>query len=280
MSDYFDDDDGGESPEQALERVAERYVERARGKIVALLSEQPESVFYGRQLQLLLEKEFFHWITSKASNELAAEGKIRSERLPLPGYGGTTQARFYFANGLRYWKRRAIEATRLISVYSDPALTAAVGHHAEMLFDAALARGGFVIEGTGTREYKGRKWEETEHDLDRIYVRDGIAYGAEIRNKLAYPDFGELSVKMRICRQIQVTPLFIARMLPKSWIYDIQRAGGFSLIFKYQLYPFGQEKLVEELKARLGLPVGCPNAIERGTVQRLLNFHTAGMRRV
>ncbi len=38
-------------------------------------------------------------------------------------------------------------------------------------------------------EKNGRR---TAHDLaDRINVRDDIAYGTEIKNKLAYPDQGD-----------------------------------------------------------------------------------------
>lgn len=47
------------------------------------------------------------------------------------------------------------------------------------MFDAALPRGGFVPRGWNVREYAGRRWNETEHDLDRVFIRDGVAYGAE-----------------------------------------------------------------------------------------------------
>ncbi len=33
-------------------------------------------VYYGRQLEILLERDFFHWITKKALNELVLESKI------------------------------------------------------------------------------------------------------------------------------------------------------------------------------------------------------------
>jgi hypothetical protein len=40
-------------------------------------------VYYGRQLAIWLEEQFFHWITKKALNELAGEGKINFEQAAL-----------------------------------------------------------------------------------------------------------------------------------------------------------------------------------------------------
>ncbi len=260
-------------PENLQEIGGDSFVDAAREEILKLFASQPEGVFYERQLQVLLEKRFFHWITARAANQLVEERKIRSEWLPLIVYGERTRARFFFSTQRRYWTRTAKEIGRLISAYSNPAVTAATGSQAEMLFDAALARAGFTIEAIGTREYQGRKWEETNHNLDRIYVRDGFAYGAEIKNKLGYMEGEELFRKLRISRHLGITPLFIARMLPKSWIYEVWKQGGFSLIYEAQVYPFGMELFVEELKEKLGLPVACPKSIPSGIVQRLLNFH-------
>jgi hypothetical protein len=276
VSDGFDDDSEPDL-EEAVEAATDRYVDGARGEILQLISNRAGDVFYERQLQVILEKDYYHWIMARAADELADEGKIQSGWMTLPGYGGKTRARFFFSNQLRYWTRKARQSCRLISVYSDPDLTKAVGNQAELLFDAALSRAGFTIGAAETREYNGRRWEESEHDLDRIYLRDGLAYGTEIKNKLAYIEFDELYTKLRIAQHLGLIPLFIARMLPKSWINDVWQRGGFCLIYKYQLYPYGQEKLVQQLREKLDLPIGCPKAIQAGTIQRLMNFH---MRRV
>jgi len=42
-------------------------------------SEHRKSVFYLMQLQVLFEKEFFHWITYKAVDELVEEGQLCDE---------------------------------------------------------------------------------------------------------------------------------------------------------------------------------------------------------
>ena len=172
--------------------------------------------------------------------------------------------RFFFSNKLRYWKRIATEVRKIVLEYSDVDFTNAFGHHAEMLFDAALPKEGFLPVAQDVKEYNGKRWDESDHNLDRIFVRDGVAYGTEIKNQLAYLEFNEFSTKLRICQHLGLRPLFIARMMPKSYIWDVVNAGGFCLIFKYQLYPFGHRDLAERVSKRLDLPVGCPAAIEAG----------------
>jgi len=53
----------------------------------------------------------------------------------------------------------------------------------------------------------------------------------------------------------------------------IRRAGGFALLFGWQLYPFGHEDLAKRVRAELQLPVDSPRAIADGTVKRFLDWH-------
>jgi len=250
------------------------YVTDARGELLKLINARPQEVFYERQLQVFFENQFYHWVTSKALDELAEDREVQSGFRPLTRYGGgAAKARFFFSTQLRYWTRKANEAVKLISEYSDPVFTRAVGRQAEMLFDAGLARFGFIPQAQETNEYGGKRWGESDEDLDRIYIRDDLAYGAEIKNKLGYIEAEELFAKIRMCQHLGLVPLFIARMMPKSWISEVWKAGGFCLIFKYQLYPFGQERFAKEVSEKLQLPVDCPRAISDGTIQRFLKWH-------
>ncbi|MFQ5882263.1 MAG: hypothetical protein ACE5I9_07295, partial [Candidatus Methylomirabilales bacterium] len=167
----------------------------------------------------------------------------------------------------------AVLIKSLCLAYSRTEFGRAMGHHAEMLFTAAFATVGFIPTAENVREYKGSKWVETGHNLDRIFERDGVAYGTEIKNTLEYIEREELEIKLRMCEKLVVKPLFIIRMAPKSYIEMVRQAGGFSLIFKWQLYPFGQEGLARRVRERFGLPVGCPQAIGQGTVGRFWKWH-------
>jgi len=62
-------------------------------------------------------------------------------------------------------------------------------------------------------------------------------------------------------------------MAPRSYIEVVRQKGGFSLIFKWQLYPYGREDLARRVREKFGLPVDCPRAIQEGTIRRFLNWH-------
>jgi hypothetical protein len=130
-----------------------------------------------------------------------------------------------------------------------------------------------LFRGSHTREYGGIQWTETDHTLDRIFVRDAIAYGTEIKKTLDYIPHKELQTKIEMCATLGLKPLFIMRMAPKNYVHEVIMAGGFCLIFQYQLYPHGYKDLASQVRTELTLPVDCPKAIADGTVKRLLTRH-------
>lgn len=267
--DYVDWSDYTDEPE---EYPRDSKVDDAQEAILDLFEQNPDQVFYGRQVEVLLEKDFFHWITTKALNELAGSRTLEAEKLSLDD-AGKVSVKFYRLKRNRYWKRQAESKLKLVREYSDHEFSRAVGDHGEMMFDAALPLAGFMPKGKNVREYKGKHWTESGHDLDRIFERDGIAYGVEVKNTLKYIESSELATKLQMCQPLAVRPLFIMRFAPKSYIFDIQRQGGFALIFKWQLYPLGYKRLAQRIREELGLPVDTPRAIEEGTIQRFLTWH-------
>ena len=72
---------------------------------------------------------------------------------------------------------------------------------------------------------------------------------------------------------MRVKPLFIMRWSPKTYNKMIIDKGGYAMIFEKQIYELNQAKLVERLKAELGLPVDCPKAIPDGILERFLKWH-------
>lgn len=271
MDEFYDEWGYEYEGEEISEWPRDVKIDEAKEALMAeLFVKRPNEVFYGQQVYVLFEDRFFHWITGKALGELVEEGKINSEKRP---FDGAREVRFYWSKKNRYWKRQAAQMIKLIRIYSRTELTSAVGHHAEMLFDAALATVRFIPTARDVREYGGARWEETGHNLDRVYERDGVAYGTEVKNSLAYISRNELEIKLRMCDALRLRPLFIMRMAAKSYVEMIRQAGGFALLFKWQLYPFGQEGLAREIRQRMGLPVDCPQAISDGTVRRFLRWH-------
>jgi hypothetical protein len=136
-----------------------------------------------------------------------------------------------------------------------------------------FARSQFVMGSRNTREHRGKLWLQTEHDLDFIFERDGIAYGIEVKNTLGYMDGKELLLKTRLCNWLGIRPVFVCRMLPKTWIHELNESGGFALILKYQLYPWTHRELANRVRDGLGLPVDAPRALAEGTMGRFLKWH-------
>ncbi len=256
--------------EQDESQSRDPVVDQAKEEIRAFFGEERTGVFYKQQLEVIFEDRYFHWVTSRALSELAAEGYIALEREILPGTGNIT---FYHATTHRYWRRQAQDVIALVSLFSAPPFTAGLGAQGEMMFDAALASVGFLPTARKVRTYAGRDWAATEHDLDRVFERDGVAYGAEIKNTLKYIPRDELTVKLRMCKHLGLRPLFIVRMAAKSYIHEVRLENGFTLVFKFQLYPFGQKPFADRVREALRLPVDCPTRIADGTVQRFLKWH-------
>lgn len=111
--------------------------EQVRTTVMELFAQNPERVFYQRQITVLLEKRFFHWITIRVLKELEEEGRIKSELMPLTE---KVPIRVYRPNGYRYWKRQAAELVKLVGEFSTQNFMRAVGLQGEVMFDVAAPR--------------------------------------------------------------------------------------------------------------------------------------------
>ena len=252
-------------------------VQELEPQLLTYLDENPDTVFYETQLAVIFEKNFFHWVTSRALRDLREAGKINSA---LEELSPKVPLRFYFSRRCRYWKRKAVELRQVVLAYSDQTFTRALGVQGELLIDAGLPQVGFIPTGREVKSWEGRTWTETNHDLDRVFQRDGISYGAEIKNRLGYIPQDEFEVKLKMCKALNLVPLFIARMMPKTYIEEVYQAGGFSLIMKYQFYPVYHRELAQRVKTELNLPVDCPTRLQDATLQRFLKWHLGKLRRL
>lgn len=252
-------------------------VQALEPELMALFDASPDEVFYETQLCVRFEKNFFHWVTSRALKDLRESNRIVSELQELsPG----VPLRFYFSRRNRYWRRRATEMRNLVREYSHPTFTNSLGVQGEILIDAGLPRVGFLPADQNVSEWQGRTWDQSNHDLDRVFIRDGVAYGAEIKNRLGYIDRDEFRTKLAMCLVLDLVPLFVARMMPKTYIEDVRKLGGFCLIMGYQFYPVSHRDLANRVKEQLKLPVDCPTRLQDSTLQRFLNWHLGKLARL
>jgi hypothetical protein len=173
----------------------------------------------------------------------------------------------------RYYKREAKRVASVVDEYANPNIGAALGLHGELMVLEAFARAEFVMRGRETRGFRNRSWSKSDHDLDFVFERDGIAYGVEVKNTLGYMNYDELLLKIELCKYLNLRPVFVVRMMPKSWMFELIEAGGFGLILKYQLYPWTHKELGRHVARELGLPIDSPRAIQDGTMTRFLKWH-------
>jgi len=104
------------------------------------------------------------------------------------------------------------------------------------------------------------------------FVRDGIAWGVEIKNTWAYIDRPEMYAKISLCEDLGLRPLFIMRWAPKHYIQIIRQRNGFGLLYEDQYFPPGHSLAVDNLKV-LFLPVVIATEVGTGVFERFVKWH-------
>lgn len=273
MEDWYDDDDFLSYNERVPDEYPEDKVEiDATEALRRLFEKERERVFYSRQLYVLHEDHFFHWVTGRAVRNLVDEGQIITEARPLR-HGG--EIHLYWHKSFRYYKRFANSLVALVNEYANPEFGKLLGYTGEMLVFHGFARSGFIMESehSETRSHGSRRYEETEHNLDFIFKRDGKFYGVEVKNTLTYMEYREFKIKIDMCEELGITPVFVARMLPRTWIHSLNERGGFALIFKWQLYPLSHKSLAERVRSELGIKADSPRTLADSTMKRFVQWH-------
>lgn len=226
-------------------------------------------VYYGRQLEIWMEREFFHWITKKALNELAKEGRIQFNIEQLQHH----KAHFYTPRRHRYNRRQINEVIGIIARFSHPQFTRAVGHHGELLAQAGFARAGFRIVQHRVRAVDGKAWTKSNHDLDFLIERDGIRYGVEIKNQLGYIDQTEFQIKREMCQYFGIRSFFMCRMMPANYTYSVVNEGGYCFMTQNQNYPLLADDLAKLVRDRLKLPVQVTQVLPDTALKRFEAWH-------
>ncbi len=268
MSEYYDD----ENDESVLEVENEDPVlETARERLAEFFDQNRDGVFYSRQLEVRFEREFFHWITNRAIRDLVDDDELMIERHELEAEGVVD---VLWHPKCRYYRRASKNLVDLVNEYSDPVIGAALGLQGEAMVLEGFASQGFLMRGRETKSHGGRDWQETGHDLDFIFERDGVAYGVEVKNTLGYMEYEELTAKVAMCQYLGLRPIMACGMLPRTWAWeDVIEEGGYAMILGYQLYPWGYRDLARRVREELGLPVDSPRRLADGTMLKFMKWH-------
>jgi hypothetical protein len=250
-------------------RVDDSEEARARARLLAHFEDNQESVFYSRQLEVMFEREFFHWVTNRAIRRLVEEGRIVSEARKLD-LG--SEIKLLWHRKYRFYKRSATEVFDLVNRYSTAATDGTLGLQGEHLVLAAFARNQYVLLGEEVNAHRGIQWEETEHNLDFIFERGENTFGIEVKNTLGHLDINEFVTKVKLALHLGIKPVFAVRYIPKTWADALIQAGGYAMIMGFQFYPWTHLELAREIREKLHLPVDTPRRIEAGTMQKFENW--------
>src|SRR5262245_47772462 len=87
---------------------------KARARLLAHFIDNSQTVFYSRQLEVLFEGEFFHWITNRALRALVQEGHVKTETRQLD-IGSEMKLVWY--RTFRFYKRAASDVFDLVNRY-------------------------------------------------------------------------------------------------------------------------------------------------------------------
>ena len=71
--------------EEEEEQPRDPVVDQAKDAMRAFFDQERTNVFYKQQLEVIFERDFFHWVTSRAS-ELAADGHIVTAIFGVDGF--------------------------------------------------------------------------------------------------------------------------------------------------------------------------------------------------
>lgn len=219
--------------------------------------------YYLSQLKVLFESDFFPWIVADALNDLVAEdyletfinkdipGADRLEYLPPIKFFANKDA-LVTDKDTRLMKRHMLSIAKLVSRYSAPDNSHTLGKQLESLVTYELRAQGFEIVKIHANELDGMKWTRTNENLDIIARKKdtGFTIGVEVKNTLGIIEPEEIDSKIDICNTLGITPVFACRWI-KPYVNCIRRQGGFSWMFKTQIYPLGTEKFTKELYEKL-----------------------------
>ena len=264
----------------------DEYEISATERLGKFFKKYKNSVFVTKQLQVLFESHYFHWVTYRALCNLE-ENVGLLKRTTHKFHGIEAEVRFHRSN--RYHIRKSKKLMELVKAYSNVDISWACGLEANKLFYIALSERDFKYHGKDINKFKRRKWTQTKHDLDYILERDNISYGIEIKNTFDYIDNEEMKIKIEMCKHLGIKPLFIMRWAPKSYMNEILKAGGFGLLFETKIFPLALKALVEKrnneqylpyTKDKLVLKNGkvrkicdTPRAIPDGIIDRFEKLH-------
>ena len=223
-------------------------------------------------IQRKLEDNYPPWKVTDTLKKLEKEKVLNSMEIKTK-YGA--KILFYFPKKIisNYNDEEKIIAkirrtTKYIDKYSNQKLTNILGKHLHALVKYELRVQGFeIIDEYNVNSYKGRKLEGIHNTMDLLaeHKEKDLVIGVEVKNELDIMDNTELDIKLNLCKELKITPIFACRWL-NPYRQKIEDNGGFLWQFKTQMYPLGFETFTKFIKQKFRFPVKVATEIPKKPV--------------
>jgi len=237
-----------------------------------------DSLFYKKQIQVILEDSYPHDVTGKAVNELIEDEFLKEESRTF-GKMKNVPIIFVCRKSRRYISNEVKERIRIIERYSDEELNEGCGKYAESLFNHIFEKHNFKIIDRNTNTYRGKKWRKSNKDFDFLIEKDGCAYGLEVKNTFDYMPQDEFEEKLEMCKFFGILPLFPVRFASPQQHKLMQSVGGLALVFKTRIFPPGNQNLVTDIWNNFRLPVNVWYEISKPVESIFLSYHSRNKNR-
>src|SRR5437868_3839703 len=101
-------------PEPDLERAPDKYELEAHDRLTVFFEKNDRTVFFGNQLAVQNEDDFFHWVTHRAVADLVEEALLKRETRKL---SSGSEIKLVWHRRHRYYKRDAARVAALVEEY-------------------------------------------------------------------------------------------------------------------------------------------------------------------
>ena len=215
--------------------------------------------YYISQLQTILEKNYFDRIVYNAAMDLVQDSFLMKLEVQTKY---ASKMVFFYNKRLENERdkpkviKHIKSISKLVDKHANPKVTEILGRNLEGLVKYELRAQGFENIKPDSNEFRGKRWTETDHNLDFIaeHKSGKLNVGIEVKNAMAVMDLEEIDLKIKMCRFLELVPVFAVRWI-KPHQEHINTQGGFCWVFKTQIFPLGFEELTKRLWHQLKIPV-------------------------
>lgn len=222
-----------------------------------------ERIGYMRQLAVIFEDDYYHWITYNAIKYLHKQGFLKKDQRK---WGKDKSLNIFYTPEIKYKSRKEKKIINIVQTLDENSRE--IGDTGEYVVERTLGRmTNMDWVGKETRSYDGKEWTDTDENLDLIYEYNDVGIGIEVKNRLSYPEKQTILNKIKICNHLGLKPVFICRMMPYERQNILNKQDGFGLRFKRLILPNHLTGFENDLRDIMHIPASSDDVLDEKAVK-------------